>query len=140
MNVDVNYLGVLVAGIVAMVVGFVWYSALFGKTWQKLRGFTEESLKAAQKGVGTSYAVSFVLSLVTGYMMAHVMGLSENFFHYSAMQTGLTTAFFMWLGFVMPTQLTAMLFSDKKSTPLFLIDTGHQLASLIAMGIVLSFF
>ncbi len=35
----VNYLAVLVAAIVGMVVGFIWYSPkVFGKMWMKLSG------------------------------------------------------------------------------------------------------
>jgi len=47
-------------------------------------GYTKESLKAAQKEMGKTYATSFVLSLVTAYMLSHVISLSMNFYHYSA--------------------------------------------------------
>ncbi len=46
MNIEVNYISVLLAGVVAMVVGFLWYSPMvLGKPWMKERGFTKESLK-----------------------------------------------------------------------------------------------
>jgi hypothetical protein len=81
--------------------------------------------------------MSFVLSLVTAYVLAHVMALSENFYHNPMMTTGLMTAFWSWLGFVMPVQLTAAIFGDK-NFKLFGIDTGYQLVSLLAMGVVLA--
>lgn len=43
----------------------------------------------------------------------------------------------MWLGFVMPVQVTTTIFSDKKNWKLFAIDTGYQLVSLLGMGLVL---
>lgn len=139
MNVEVNYLAVLLAGVVSMALGFLWYSPLIlGKQWMKERGFTKDSLKKAQKEMGKLYALSFVVSLITAYVLSHVMNLSEYFFHYPFLQTGLTTAFWMWLGFVMPVQLTATIFSDKKNWKLFGIDTGYQLISLIAMGVVIA--
>jgi hypothetical protein len=140
MNVDVNYIGVLLAAVASMVVGFVWYSPLlFANPWVKLMGHSMESMKAKQKEMGKTYAISFVVSLVTAYVLAHVMGLSRNFFGYDAMTTGLTTAFWMWLGFVAPVQLTDVLFGGKK-LQLFGINTGYQLVALLAMGIVLGLF
>lgn len=135
--VEVNYIAVILAAVVAMVVGFVWYGPmLFGKQWMKLIGHTPESMKSAQKEMGKTYGISFVLALITAYVLAHVMFLSQNYFQYPAVQTGLTTAFWMWLGFVMPVQLTDVLFGNKKMQ-LFAINTGYQLASLLAMGVML---
>lgn len=137
MNVEVNYFAVLLAAVAAMVVGFLWYSpSLFGKPWMKLKGYTAEALKKEQKDMGKYYGMSFVVALITGYVLSHVMTLSQNFFHYDKLSTGLITAFWMWLGFMMPVQLTDEIFGDKK-WKLFGINTGYQLVSLLAMGLVL---
>jgi hypothetical protein len=138
MNVDVNYLAVLLAAVAFMVVGFLWYGPLFGKRWAKLKGFTEESMKKGQKEMPKWYIVSFVLGLITAYVLSHVMFLSQNFFHYSEQMSGLTSAFWMWLGFVMPVQATATIFSEKRRWEVFGIDTGYQLVGLLVMGLVLS--
>lgn len=55
------------------------------------------------------------------------------------LQTGLTSAFWMWLGFVMTVQLTGTIFGDK-NFKLFAIDTGYQLVALLGMGVVLGLF
>lgn len=139
MNVEVNYIAVLVAAAISMVVGFLWYGPmLFGKQWMKLKGYSAESMKESQKEMGKWYAISFVLALVTAYVLSHVMTLSMNFFDYSELMTGLTTAFWMWLGFVMPVQAAAVIFSEKRNWTLLGLDTGYQLASLLAMGVVLA--
>lgn len=135
MGVEVNYVAVLLAAVAAMVVGFVWYGPmLFAKEWMKLMGHTAETMK--KDDMAKTYGISFVLALVTAYVLAHVMFLSENFFQYPSLQTGLTSAFWMWLGFVMPVQATDVLFGGKK-WKLFAINTGYQLVSLLAMGVVL---
>lgn len=138
MNVEVNYLAVVLAGVASMVSGFLWYSPmLFGKPWMRLSGYTAENLKKAQKEMGKWYGLSFLVSLVTAYVLSHVMTLSESFFGYSRLSTGLTTAFWMWLGFMMPVQLTGEIFGDKK-WKLFAINTGYQLVSLVLMAVVLA--
>ena len=137
MNVEVTLIAVLVAGFVSMAVGFLWYSPmLFGKPWMKLMGITKESMKEAQKEMGKMYALSFVATLVTAYVLFHVMTFSENFYDYTSLQTGFTTAFWVWLGFVAPVQMTDVLFGGKKWN-LFFINAGYQLASLLAMGVAM---
>ena len=135
--IEVNYVAVLIAAIVSIVVGFVWYTVLFGKQWTKLMGFTKESMEQAKKGMGKTYSISFVLGLVTAYVLFHVMAMSEAYFGNPPVTTGLMTAFWSWLGFVMPVQATDVLFGGKKSWKLFWINTGYQLASLLAMGVAI---
>ena len=45
---SVNWLAVLVAGIATFFLGAVWYMALFGKTWQRLHGYSDEKVKQMQ--------------------------------------------------------------------------------------------
>ncbi len=137
MTVEVNYLAILIAGIVSMVIGFIWYGPLFSKPWMKEMGLTRESMKQDQSRLGKIYAISFLLSLLTAYILTHVMTFSENFYHYAPMQTGLSTALWMWLGFVMPVQATDVLFGGR-SFKLFAMNTGYQLAALLGMGITLA--
>ena len=137
MNVEVNYLSVLVAGIAAMVVGFLWYGPmLFAKPWMKLMGHTKESMEAGKKEMGKTYGMSFVFTLVSAYVLSHVMSFSESFYGYAPVMTGLSSGFFMWFGFVMPVQATDVIFGGKK-WKLFGINTGYQLVSLLVMGVVL---
>jgi dipeptide/tripeptide permease len=73
LNVEVNYLAVFVAAVVSMILGFAWYSPLIlGKPWMKAKGFTSESLKKAQEKMGKMYALSFVVALITAYVLSHV--------------------------------------------------------------------
>lgn len=137
MNIEVNYLAVFLAGVASMVVGFLWYGPmLFAKPWMKLMGHTKESLEKEKTNMGKTYGISFVLSLVTAYVLSHVMSLSQNFYHTAPVMTGLTSAFWMWLGFIMPVQATDVLFGSKK-VKLWMINTGYQLASVLAMGVVI---
>ena len=140
MNIEVNYFAVILAGVASMAVGFLWYSpALFGKIWMKEKGLSSKNMKSAQKDMGKLYGISFIANLVTAYVLSHVISLSQNFYEYPALSTGLNSAFWMWFGFVMPVQLTATIFSNK-NWQLFKIDTGYQLAALVLMGFVLVSF
>ena len=137
MNIEVNYLAVLLSGVAYMVVGFLWYSPMFlGKPWMDLMGYSEKKLKDLQKKMGPLYGLSFVASLVTAFMLSHVATMSSNSFGYTYQQSALTSAFFMWLGFVAPVQLTDVIFGNRP-WKLFAINTGYQLVALLSMAVVI---
>lgn len=137
--IEVNFVAVLVAAVTSMALGFIWYSPqVLGKPWMKLMGYTQEDLKAEQKKMGMLYGLSFVLALIMAYVLTHVIAMSENYFGMDRLTTGLTSAFWMWLGFVMPVQATDTIFGSKKWM-LLGINTGYQLVSLLVMGIVIGY-
>ena len=131
--VSVNFLAVIVAAIVSMVLGFLWYGPLFGKQWMKLMGFTKESREKAKKAMGKTYGVSMVGALVMAYVLSY-------FLSYALADTameGAIVGFWAWFGFVAPVMLTSVLYGSK-SLSLYYIDVGYQLVSLIAMGAIVA--
>lgn len=138
--IEVNYISVLAAAIAYMILGFLWYSpALLGKPWMKLRGLSSSDLKAEQAKMGPLYGLTFVISLLTAYVLYHVMAMSLAFFGMDRVSTGLISGFWMWLGFVMPTQTGNAIFgSDNKNKwKLLGIDTIYQLVGIMLMGAVM---
>lgn len=137
MEIDVNYVAVLLAAISSLVVGGVWYSkALFGAQWMKLAGLTEESAKA--KMLPATFGM-FVLSLVMAYMLSHVTYMSVSTFGYAAQVAGLTSGFMMWLGFVVPVIWGTGLF-EQRCTRLIMINLGNWLVTLLVMGAIIGSF
>lgn len=128
-----NYLTVLVAGVVNMVLGFVWYSALFGKQWTKFQGWTKEEMEKKKKesNMGVMYGMMFVSALVLAYFMSWVVHLTGA----SDWMSGAMVGGMVWLGFVATTQFANWLFSGKK-VGLYFIDTGYYLVSLVIFGVL----
>jgi hypothetical protein len=90
-------------------------------------------MQQMQKSAGKSYAISFVASLVSAFMLAKII-------HVTSVNTalyGMKIGFAIWLGFVTTVQLTAKLFGNQ-STKLYLINTGYQLVCYLAMGAILA--
>jgi uncharacterized membrane protein len=132
----VNLWALLVAAIAAMVLGFLWYSpVLFARPWMVAMGYNPDDktkIQEMHKSAGKSYAVCFVASLVSAFVLAKII-------HTMTIETalhGMKVAFAIWLGFVTTVQLTAKLFGNQ-STRLYLINTGYQLVSYLAMGAIL---
>jgi len=132
----VNVWAVVAAAVASMVIGFLWYSPLlFAKPWMIAMGYDPEDkarIAAMQKSAGPKYLASFLASLLGAFALAKIV------FHLSITTSyyGMKVAFAIWVGFVMTVQLTDKLFGDRPWN-LFLINTGYQLASCLAMGAIL---
>ena len=67
---DVNWLAVLVAGIIPLVVGFLWYGPIFGKQWLSLMETTAEAqLLAVMGGSGAMVGVHVGLLVTIGFVL-----------------------------------------------------------------------
>lgn len=127
----INYLAVLVATIAGFAVGMVWYGIL-GERWMAALGKSKDELLPGGKPPIATMATSFACELVMAWMLAGLLG------HIDAVTVGggIITAFFVWLGFVATTQLVNHRYG-RLPFSLTIIDTGHWLAVLVAMGIVI---
>ena len=66
--VEINWWVVFPAGLVPMIIGFIWYNPkVLGKVWMDAAGITEEKMKGANMGL------TFFLSYVFSCMLASAM-------------------------------------------------------------------
>ena len=133
--VDINLLAVFVAGVTSMVVGALWYSPMiFGKIWMTMSHIDEKKMKEMKKkGLGKSYGMAFVGSLVMSYVLAHFVDYTQS----NTAMAGAQTGFWLWLGFVAPVLMSSVLW-EGKSMKLYLLNVGQLLVSLLIMGAILA--
>jgi len=132
-----NLLAVLVAGIIPMVIGGLWYSPfLFAKKWMAIIGKTEEEIKRASNPM-KMYGLSFLSSLVMAYVLAHIVIYATAYTQSSGFGAGMQTGFWAWLGFVVTTSSATVLFEFRPSG-LYLMNAGYNLVCLLLMGGVLA--
>lgn len=80
-----NFIAILVAALVPMLVGFIWYNPKFlGNTWSVEAGMTEEKMKSANMGLifGLSFVFALMLSMSMGMLVIHQMHVYSLFQHY----------------------------------------------------------
>lgn len=141
MEIPINMLAILVAVVVNFIVGFIWYTPLFGKVWGKEMGYDPEEKPQA------SVMIRGMLFMVIGnflfaYVLAHniaawsfVPGMEEM----SEMNNAFMTALFTWLGFYLPGELGATVW-EKKSWKLFAINTSYHFISLLIVASIIIFW
>lgn len=127
----INYLALLVATLVRMVVGALWYSPpLFVKPWLAMVGQTPEEMKA---GMGKNIVTDLIGSFIMAFVLDHAV-------HYASATTigqGIAVGFFNWLGFIAVVTLSAVNY-EKRPFMLWVINNGYQLLTLLIMGAIVA--
>ncbi len=108
---ELNILAIAIATIAQFAFGAIWYGPIFGKLWGKIHGFedmSKEKREEAMKGMGTLMATQFAVTVLTSSVLYMVIkGLPAMWNIYG-------TAMFVWIGFVVPTQISAVIFGSTK--------------------------
>jgi hypothetical protein len=123
MEVEVNYLAVLLAAASSMVVGMIWYAKpVFGADWQHMVKLSDKEMK---DWAPFALVVAFVSSLVMAYVLANVAYLSNSFF-----------ALWLWLGFIGIRIFMHDQFEHRRKK-LSIINAGNELATIMVMALII---
>jgi hypothetical protein len=121
------------------IVGAIWYMPLFGKLWGEIHGFdclTPEEQKAAQKQMMPLLGVQLFMTLITSFVFALLLtGFPSTWNVYGI-------AGFFWLGFVMPAQVSAVIFGGtepKWIVKKIAVSVGASLACYFSAAAVFAF-
>jgi Protein of unknown function (DUF1761) len=127
---EVNYLAIVAAGIAAFVLGGLWYSpVLFGKTWQREVGLSDEALKRGN--MAQIFGTALILSLIAAFVFALFLGPRPS------MPLGLGAGFAAGLCWVASSFGINYLFA-RRSLKLFLIDGGYHTLQFTLIGAIIA--
>ena len=130
---EVSIVPILVAGIIATAIGFVWYHPkVFGNAWMRLAGITPESVERGKKKMPVVVLVATLAAMLVAYVMNH-FGIAWGVFDVvGAIELGIWT----WVGFVAPVMLGIVLW-EQKSFKLYAINASYWLVTLVVMSVIL---
>ncbi|MBI2426286.1 MAG: DUF1761 domain-containing protein [Candidatus Kerfeldbacteria bacterium] len=130
-DVTLNWVAMLVALIVSMVIGSLWYSKpVFGKAWMGMIGKSEEDLK---KGAGKAMGIMIVATIIMIYVLSNIVDYATA----TTWMEGAQTGFWVWLGFV-ATVLVMSAGYEGRPMKLTAINAGFQLVNLVVAGAILA--
>lgn len=135
MTIAINWLAVVLATVVSIILSMVWCSAwgLFGSTWNKLTGVTSAKLK---KALGKKpMVVLLVTNFVTTLTLTVAIADAAAYFNDRSVWLALSTGFVLWLGLSATTLLQHNTF-EMKSSKLTLINNGYQLVMYLGIALI----
>lgn len=130
---EVNLLAVLVAGMVPMIVGSLWYGPLFGKRWMALMEMTPEEIQEGFNPV-RAYGVSFLLALVTAFVLAQLIAEAGGG---DSGMVGVHVALMALVGFVLPVANQSVTF-EKRKPGLAWLNVAYNGVALLAQALVIA--
>ena len=127
-----NLLAIFCAALAFFVVGALWYGVLFSKIWQKAAGLSEEQLKSANMPLifGLTFLFEMLIALVLAHQFA-MTGASDRAIMMIAIGFGAA---------VMTPAIGINYLYLRKPLELFLLDAGHFIVGMAAMGGVFTLF
>ena len=145
---DLNWLGLFLAVVANLVIGFVWYlpSMPTGKAWMAALGMSADT-KPTQAQMMRGLVLMLIGAFLLMFVFAHTNMVYEDAFRNTATggtagyeltaMDGLVGAFFVWLGFFVPVQLNAVAWEGKPWS-LFFVNAGYYLVTLLVAGALIT--
>ncbi|MDJ0642582.1 MAG: DUF1761 domain-containing protein [Erythrobacter sp.] len=123
---------VLAGAAAFFMVGSIWYGVLFSKAWQKAVGMSEDDLQGANMPL--IFGLTFLLEVLIAMVLWHLLQRTGAAPHVVMMMAvGLGAA-------VMAPAVGINYLYQRKPLSLFLIDAGHFIVGMAAMGGVFLLF
>ncbi len=113
-------------------VGALWYGVIFAKPWQRAAGLSNTQLKSGNMGL--IFALTFAFEMLIAMVLWHLVARTDP---------PQFVVMMMAVGFAIGVMIPAIGINYlylRKPLALFLIDAGHFLVGMAAMGGVFVWF
>lgn len=137
-GMDINWIALVVAAILPLVTGFLWYGPLFGKAWMQASGMTEE--KAKQMNPAKTYGLAVVFAFLIAFFIwpqVFMGGMPPDELHgteqFLTFKHGALHGSMIAIFVVLPVFATNALF-EQKSFKYVAINVGYWIVTMALMG------
>ncbi len=130
---DISLFPVLVATIVAMAIGMVWYSPkIFGTVWTQEGHIVSESSVSTNDAAWKQILIAAIQNFIIIYILAHFLLLADAYPGMNVLTAG------VWMAIlVAATQLSTVIW-EKKSLTYFAITAGYVVTVLLVSSVILT--
>ncbi len=139
-ELHINMGAVFIAVLANFIIGFLWYTPLFGKAWAKEMGF-DMSTKPKSSQMIRGLIFSLIGNFFLAYVFAHniaAWGFVPGMDSMSPIVKVVNSTVFTWLGFYLPVDLNSVSW-EGKSWKLFGINTGYHFMTLLVAALILTY-
>lgn len=129
----INFLAVLVAAVVAFILGFLFHGPVLGKMWMKLANITPTGNEKLSD-MGGQMFWNLVSNFVTALALAvvYLFASTSSYFTATGIWGGILCGWLVWLGFLVTSSSIEVIWMGRKAS-LWLFEA---FCSFIVMGVM----
>jgi ABC-type nickel/cobalt efflux system permease component RcnA len=129
----VNYLAVLVCGVIYFILGGLWYAAVFAKPWTTALQFTPEEETAQKKRFPVALVTHFIAGLLSSYAIAVLI----LYLGITRFRGGFALGLLLWVGFGLTISFISMMF-ERRPKNVFYVHAGFYLVAFLVLSVILA--
>ncbi len=137
MEIEVNFLAILLATVASMAIGYLWYGSEsfgFGKAWAKAA-----KLDIAKSSTPLALIAAAVSAAVMASALAILTYVFYRYFGGSFLATALVTSLFVWVSFQGLRMFQRAKFNQDSNNET-MIHLGNELTTVIVAAAVIGLF
>lgn len=138
MEVTLPWMTILLITVGSFIFSSIWHGPIFGKLWQRIhhdsKKFTDEEMKKLMKDMWKLLIPEFIVTFVIVMTLAFLIKMLPSF-------SGMHVAFLVWFGFLLPANLSSVLWGNDSKKWMFTkvaISSVGRLITLLAAGYILA--
>jgi len=141
-NIHINVVAIVVAVVANFIFGAIWFMPLFGKAWAKEMKIDMTGPKPPASVMIKGMSIMVIGNFLMAWVLAHDMAVwnpltwGQPASPMSPASMACAGAFFTWLGFFLPTDLSRIAW-ENASWKLFFINTVYHFLSLLIAAMIL---
>ena len=134
----INLMAVLVAAVVAFVLGFLFHGPLTGKLWMKLADVHPTGNEKFADMIPQMFW-NIVSNIVTAYVLAvvYLFASSSAYLGATGIWGGVVVGLWVWLGFLVTSSSIEVIWMGRK-VQLWLFESVCSLVVMAAMGAIIA--
>ncbi len=130
---NINWLALVVASLMPLVVGSLWYNPMtFLKPWQEATGVTDEE---AKQGMAVTFLVSTILAFFIAFLLNYMLhgAHDHDTADFMTFKHGASHGVLLTVMAILPVVVSNSMY-EKRSWKYMLINVGYWAVSLALMG------
>ena len=134
----INYVAVLIAAVIAFIIGFLMHGPVAGKLWMRLANIVPTGNEKMSDMLGQMFW-NLVVNIITAYALAAVILLTSGspYLSGSSLQDALTVTLIVWAGFIVASASINVIWMNA-SFKLWLFEAFSSLLALMAMAKIIT--
>ncbi len=135
---QVNLMAVVLAAVVAFILGFLFHGPVSGKLWMKLANIHPTGNEKF-KDMVPQMLWNLLSNLVTAYVLAvvYLLASTSTLMGGAGVHTGVVVALLVWIGFLVTSSSIEVIWMGR-SAKLWLFESACSLVVMLAMGVIIA--